>query len=62
MSFQLMMKYQPFLNRWPENSHVQRDLKIIKVQPLKYDNHLEQLKRIIVISHENKIKSLEERM
>lgn len=55
------MKYQPFLNRWPENSHVQRDLKIIKVQALKYDNHLEELKNIIVISHETKIKSLEEK-
>lgn len=55
-----MMKFQPFLNRWPENSHVQRDLEIIKVQALKYDNHLEEL-RIIAISRETKIRSLEEK-
>lgn len=61
ISFQLMMKFQSFLNRWPENSHVQRDLKIIKVQALKYDNLLEELKRIIAISLETKIKSLEEK-
>lgn len=56
-----MIKFQPFLNRWPENSHVQRDLKIIKVQALKYDNLLEELKRIIAISRETKIRSLEEK-